>query len=80
MKLDALYLKDNNFHLCGLHFSNNDFQRDLRYEFQGGEKKFKLLDTAIPSMLSFIKKVKRPEESEKRSHKRKKHDIIDEVC
>lgn len=49
------YPKDFNFYLCGLHFSDEDFQQDLRYEVQGGKKKLKLLDTAIPSIFSFTK-------------------------
>ena len=70
MKPYPPYPKDNNIYFCGLHFSNEDFQRDLRYELQGIEKTFKLLDTAIPSIFSFTKNVKRREESEKRFHKR----------
>ena len=50
------YPKDFKFYLCGLHFSDEDFQQDLRYEVQGGKKKLKLLDTAIPSIFSFTKK------------------------
>ena len=50
------YPKDFNFYLCGLHFSDEDFQQDLRYAVQGGKKKLKLLDTAIPSIFSFTKK------------------------
>ena len=52
------YPKDFNFYLCGLHFTDEDFQQDLRYEVQGGKKKLKLLDTAIPSIFSFTKKWK----------------------
>ena len=75
MNRNSPYPKDNNFYLFGLHFSDDDFQRDLRCEHQGGEKKFKLLDAAIPSIFNFTKKVKRQKELEKRSHKGKKHNI-----
>lgn len=63
MNQDSPYPKDKHFYLSGLYFHGEDFQRDLTYELQGGEK-FKLLDTAILPIFSFTKKLKRREESE----------------
>ena len=80
MKRDPPYPKNKNFYLCGLHFRDDSFKCDLRYELQGGEKTFKLLDTAVPSIFSFSKETKRWVKSQERAKKRKKRDIIDSAC
>ena len=53
MKRDPPYPKNEHFSVCGLHFTDECFERDLRYQLQGGKRNFKLIATAVP-ILQFL--------------------------
>ncbi|XP_057308074.1 uncharacterized protein LOC130645964 [Hydractinia symbiolongicarpus] len=57
MKRDPPYPADTNFVLCGMHFTSECFQRDLKAELCGSVRKFILLPNAIPSVFSFSKRL-----------------------
>ena len=80
IKRDPPYPAAKNFYLCGLHFAEDCFKRDLRQELMGGKKSFKLTDITVPSIFVFTKETKVRLSSCERSEKRLKRDIVDEIC
>ena len=69
MKREPPYPLDKNFYLCGLHFSDDCFHRDIKHEMMGGKKTFKLIDTAVPDNFYFSKDNKRRVSSHERADK-----------
>ena len=39
------------FYLCGIHFEDDYFERDLKYELTGSKRNFKLKANAAPSII-----------------------------
>ena len=74
MRRDPPYPENpENFILCGLHFTDDSFKRDLQFEISGlGKQRFKLVDGAVPSVFSFPVPAKKRSFSENRS----KHGLI----
>ena len=53
MKREPPYpVNPQNFDLC-LHFTDDSFKRDLRFEMFGGTQTFNLVDGSVPSIFSF---------------------------
>ena len=72
MKRDPPY-PDNpkDFVVCGLHFSDDDFKPDLKYEYtKRGKQRFILADNAIPSIFNFSTPTNKRHFSENRMSKR----------
>ena len=89
MKRDPPYPKNEHFSVCGLHFADECFERDLRYQLQGGKRNFKLIATAVPTIFDFEDKLQHGKvsgetrkrvSSQKREDKRRKSESIEEAC
>ncbi|XP_057298998.1 uncharacterized protein LOC130629703 [Hydractinia symbiolongicarpus] len=81
MKRDPPYPADTNFVLCGMHFTSECFQRDLKAELCGSVRKFILLPNAIPSVFSFSKPLPaKRSASIARNERKTKRQIVDEAC
>ena len=57
------------FYLCGLHFEDDNFERDVKYEITGSKRTFKLKANAVPSIFGFLEAKKRRTLSESRKEK-----------
>lgn len=74
------YPKDENFAVCGIHFTEDCFSRDLQSELTGKSKqKFKLKEGAIPTIFPFSKPKRKRISSETRQNKRQMKDVIDSL-
>ena len=89
MKRDPPYPKNEHFSVCGLHFADECFERDLRYQLQGGKRNFKLIATAVSTIFDFEDKLQHGKvsgetrkrvSSQKREDKRRKSESIEEAC
>ena len=69
MMLDPPYPENpENFVLCELHFTDDNFKRELQFEISGhGKQRFKLIDGAVPSVFSFSAPIKKRSFAESRS-------------
>ena len=79
MRREPPYPKDENFAICGLHFSDDCFIEDLQAKYCGTPNSFKLKDDAVPSLFEFSKPRKRRQSSEKRAAKRSRQDIVTSI-
>ena len=71
MKRDPGYPENpKNFVLCGLHFEDDCFARDRKFELMGGKRTYLLLKDSVPSVFSFSKSVKKRTSSESRAEER----------
>ena len=81
MKRDPPYpQKNENFVVCGLHFEDHCWKRDLQYELLGGEPKFVLLDDAVPSLFGFTNLPKKRTSSILRAENRMSKIHVMEAC
>ena len=54
MKREPPYPNDKNFYLCGHHFRDEDFERDLMADLMPDVKrKFRIKNDAVPSIFTF---------------------------
>ena len=75
MKRDPPYPKIEHFSVCGLHFADECFERDLRYQLQGGKRNFKLIATAVPTIFDFEDKLHGKISGETRTGRQKKKKV-----
>ena len=81
LKRDPPYAENfKNFVVCGLHFDDNSFKRDLRHELCGGRYAFVLLEDAVPSVFTFSTSVEKRVLSERRAGKRKQLSDVNKFC
>ena len=81
MKREPPYPQNpQNFIVCGVHFEDSSFKRDLKYEMCGGKRKFSLVENAVPSIFTFSVDSKKRVTSKQRIDKRDRTIEVDEIC
>ena len=67
------------FRICGLHFSDESFERDLKHELTGAKRTFSLKDDVIPTIFKFKKQPRKRKHSEERASKRSCKDLLSSI-
>lgn len=80
MKRDPPYPKNpNNFVICGQHFEDSCFERNLKAEYGFGKRIFSLVENSVPSIFSFTISAKKRVLSEDRINRRSRSVKLTEI-
>ena len=67
------------FRICGLHFSEECFERDLKHELAGAKRTYTLRDDAIPTIFNFKQQAPKRKLSDERAAKRCRKEIVSAI-